>query len=62
MTNEWLQGYIAALKNLEAFCETTKLEKNYDQQRALEYVVIFIHQVRENYKQLVEDLNEKSKK
>lgn len=61
MTNEWLQGYIAALNNITAYCETTKQMKTFDEQICFNEVNLFIKQVKENYKELVKDLNEKSK-
>jgi type III secretory pathway component EscV len=61
MTNEWLQGYLAALKNIDAFCNTHKLGQNYDSARALHEVRVFIEQVENNYRQLVKELNDGSK-
>jgi hypothetical protein len=61
MTNEWLQGYLAALKNVSAFCSTHKLGQNYYAAQALREVDAFIEQVENNYRELVKELNEKSK-
>ena len=62
MTNEWLQGYLAALNNVTAFCDTRMyMPENSQTQHTYAEILTFITQVKENYKQLVKDLNEKSK-
>jgi hypothetical protein len=63
MTNEWLQGYLAALKNIELL--TVNFSKDTDDGDAIDAYANVLHtieEVRTNYKKLVEELNEKSKK
>lgn len=62
MTNEWLQGYLAALSNIRLACElhcTPWISE--EKTEAYSAMIKYIDQVKENYKQLVKDLNEKSK-
>ncbi len=63
MTNEWLQGYLAALKNIEdATKQFVKDSEDYRRDDISGYkdVLFYIRTVKENYKKLVEELNAKS--
>jgi hypothetical protein len=62
MTNEWLQGYIAALKNIRAFCHTSSNNAGFcsEEQKGYNAVLAFTKQVEDNYRELVEELNGKS--
>lgn len=62
LNNDYLKGYISALDNVAAFCEAAS--DNIEPENKLVYnqVQLFIVQVKENYKQLVKDLNENQSK
>lgn len=64
MTNDYLQGYLAALKNIQQLTEGLYDEAyslDMSATTAYQHVLDTIDEVRENYKKLVEKLNEKSK-
>jgi len=64
LNNDYLKGYIAALDNINTYCKTLKEEPFQDDELKFGYndVQEYIEQVRENYKQLVKDLNENQSK
>lgn len=63
-TNDWLQGYLTALANIE-FATKDFMDQAKDTERsAIEGyrdVIFYIGTVRQSYRKLVEELNEKSK-
>jgi hypothetical protein len=63
MTNEWLQGYLAALKNIQDAIQKLYNESpDYtgDSRNGYFNTIEYIKEVRTNYKKLVEELNAKS--
>lgn len=63
LNNDYLKGYIAALDNIKAYLDTSyKCEYSHDKRDAFKQTLVFINQVKENYKQLVKDLNESQSK
>jgi hypothetical protein len=63
VNNEWLQGYLAALKNLELM--TSSLKDNslsLEAVTAYDDVLVIIEQVKNNYRLLVKELNETQSK
>ncbi len=61
LNNDYLKGYLSGLDNVKSFLETSyKYSTEIEEQAAFEKTLDFIFEVRENYKQLVKDLNEKS--
>ena len=62
ITNEWLQGYLSALKSVEkAVVELKKESRLNSSIEAFESVEAYVQQVRGNYKDLVEKLNKENK-
>jgi len=63
MTNEWIQGYIAALDNVMAFSNTLLLiSTDIREKDTIQKYSQFIYEVKENYKNLVKELNETQSK
>ena len=62
--NDYLKGYIAALNNINEYCVKSKNIEFQDDEVKFGYddVQEYIKQVKENYKQLVKDLNENQSK
>jgi len=61
ITNEYLKGYINALDNIKSIVNTYKIDSNNNHSlEAFNDVLNYIEQVRNNYKQLVKELNEKN--
>jgi hypothetical protein len=63
MTNEWLQGYLAALNNVIEAIEKMDKETSdgeADTRHGYFNVKMYVRQVKKNYKDLVEELNAKS--
>lgn len=61
ITNEYIKGYINALDNIKSIVNTYKIDSNNNHSlEAFNDVLNYIEQVRNNYKQLVKELNEKN--
>jgi hypothetical protein len=62
MTNEWLQGYLAGLKNISEAIEVFQKDKIWDEEVQIGFKIVrdYINQTKENYKELVKELNAKS--
>lgn len=64
LNNDWLQGYLSALANVEtAAKQFIKDSNDYERDAISGYtdIISYIKKVRSNYKTLVEELNAKSK-
>ena len=63
ITNDYIKGYVAALDNINEFCNALTKDK-YDtfMNTDLRSVQNYIKEVRENYKKLVKELNETQSK
>lgn len=62
MNNDWLKGYISALENVKSFCEVNKTSTSYETAMTYNQVIEFINNVKDNYKELVRNLNETQSK
>lgn len=64
-TPDYIKGYIAALNNISYFLENSMKETDEyvgDENSGYVATKIYIEQVKENYKQLVKELNEAQSK
>jgi aminoglycoside phosphotransferase family enzyme len=62
ITNDFIQGYVAALDNISVFLNSICSGKDYNYIKTIGDVNSFVRQTKENYKQLVKELNEAQSK